>query len=259
MTPAESAARYIDLHSHTTESDGSFAPHELVKLAADAGLSALAITDHDTFSGFEIGRATAQSAGIDLVRGIELNSRLNLQGTTLHRSVHLLAYFPVHDPEPAFTQWLKGQRDERRDRNRRLAEALQRQKIDIKLEEVESRGRTLAGRTHFAQLLLEKGYVKTFEEAFAKHLGENAPTFIERQSQTTEQTIERIRSGGGIPVVAHPVRLSLPRDVERNELVRMKAAGLVALEVIHSDHSMELQAYYRQLAKELGPLADGRH
>ena len=99
---------------------------------------------------------------------------------------------------------------------------------------------------------MEKGYVSTFEEAFARYLGENAPTHVERQSQTAEQTIDRIRAGGGIPTVAHPVRLSLPPDIERQELLRLKAAGLLAL-----DHPPELQAYYRQLAAELQLLPTG--
>lgn len=249
--------RVIDLHSHTTESDGTFSPDDLVRLASESGLTALGITDHDTFSGYEKALPAAKTAGLELVRGIELNSRLNLQGSMRHRSVHLLAYFPVDEPKAAFLDWLEGQRAERRDRNRRLATALQDQQIDITLEEVEARGRTLAGRTHFAQILLEKGYVHTFEEAFTKYLGENAPTHVERQSQTTEQTIDRIRSGGGIATVAHPVRLSLPRDVERQELIRLKAAGLLALEVFHSDHSAELQAYYQQLAKELALIPTG--
>lgn len=251
------APRVIDLHSHTTESDGSLSPEELVQLAANQRLAALAITDHDTFSGYEKAIPAAQSAGIELIRGIELNSRLNLQGSTKHRSVHLLAYFPNGDPKPAFTQWLEGQRAERRDRNRRLAAALKERGIDITLEEVEARGRTLAGRTHFAQLLVEKGYANNFEDAFMRYLGENAPTHVERQSHTTEQTIHRIRAGGGIPTVAHPIRLSLPPEIEREELIRLKAAGLLALEVFHSDHPPHLQTHYRKLAGELNLIPTG--
>ena len=257
MSGTDNAPRFIDLHSHTTRSDGTLSPGELVTLAAQSGLTALGITDHDTFAGYEAGLSVAEAAGIELVRGIELNSRLNLQGGTGHRAVHLLAYFPVRDPKPAFLQWLEGQREERLDRNRRLAKALQARNVDVSLDEVEARGRTLAGRTHFAQILIEKGYAKTFEEAFVKFLGENAPTHVERQSQTTEQTIQRIRDGGGIPSVAHPVRLSLPPEIERVELTRLKAAGLLALEVYHSDHPPELQAHYHRLAEDLDLLPTG--
>ena len=248
---------YIDLHSHTNESDGSYSPEELVALALRNGLQALAITDHDTFSGYEMALPFARAAGLDLVRGIELNSRLNLSDSDDHRSAHLLGLFPVRDPSEEFTQWIQEQADERRERNRKLAHALRQRGVDISLEEVEARGRNLTGRTHFPQNLLEKGYVKSFDEAFRQYLGEDAPSYVERQSLTSEEAIRRIRAGGGIPVVAHPVRLSLPRDVERQELRKLKDAGLIALEIYHSDQEPELQAYYHQLAQELDLLPSG--
>ena len=248
---------YIDLHSHTNESDGSYSPEELVALAVRNGLQALAITDHDTFSGYEMALPFAHAAGLDLVRGIELNSRLNLSDSDDHRSAHLLGLFPARDPSEEFTQWIQEQADERRERNRKLAHALRQRGIDISLEEVEARGRNLTGRTHFAQILLEKGYVNSFDEAFRQYLGEDAPSYVERQSLTSEEAIKRIRAGGGIPVVAHPVRLSLPRDVERQELRKLKDAGLIALEIYHSDQEPELQAYYHQLAQELDLLPSG--
>ena len=256
MTLLPRQAGFIDLHSHTTESDGSLTPAALVKRAVDNGLAALAITDHDTFAGYVAAVPVAQDAGLDLVRGIELNSRLVLEnGET--RSAHLLGYFPIEEPSAAFMSWLEGERDERRNRNRLLAEALQKRGVAIRLEEVESRGKSLAGRTHFAQLLVEKGYARNFDDAFDRYLGEDAPSYIERQSQTTEQAIERVKSAGGIPVIAHPVRLSLTRDAESAILRRLKDAGLLGLEVYHSDHPPELQAHYHQLAQELDLLPTG--
>jgi len=251
------ASGYIDLHSHTTESDGTYTPEEIVGLAVNSGLDALAITDHDTFSGYEQALPFAEKAGLDLVRGIELNSRLNLSATHEYRHVHLLGYFPVKRPSQEFIDWLQSEREGRLNRNRKLADALQEQGIQVSLDEVEARGKSLAGRAHFAQLLLEKGYVQSFEEAFSRFLGENAPSYVERQSQASEQAIQRIRAGGGVPVVAHPVRLSLSRQSEREQLTRLKAAGLQGLEVYHSDHPPELQAHYRQLAEELDLLPTG--
>jgi 3',5'-nucleoside bisphosphate phosphatase len=251
------ASGYIDLHSHTTESDGTYTPEEIVQAAVAGGLDALAITDHDTFSGYQKALPFAQSAGLDLVRGIELNSRLTLTDGNGYRHVHLLGYFPLQAPAQEFVDWLEGEREDRRNRNRKLAEALQKQGILVTLYEVEARGKSLAGRAHFAQLLLEKGYVQTFEEAFSRYLGENAPSYVERQSQTAEAAIQRISSGGGIAVAAHPVRLSLSREVERKELSRLKAAGLRGLEIYHSDHPPELQAHYHQLAEELDLIPTG--
>jgi 3',5'-nucleoside bisphosphate phosphatase len=247
---------YIDLHSHTTESDGSYTPQELVDLAVRTGLQALAITDHDTFSGYELALPFARKLEFDLVRGIEINSRLYLTNGD-HRSAHLLGLFPSREPSGEFTRWLQEQRDERSERNRKLAETLQQRGVSITLEEVEARGGNLTSRTHFAQVLLDKGYVESFEEAFRKYIGEDAPSYVERQSLTSEEAIRRIRSGGGIPVVAHPVRLSLPRDIERQALIKLKDAGLVALEIYHSDQGPELQAYYHQLAQELDLLPTG--
>ena len=250
MGRVSAAVEYVDLHAHTTESDGTLSPEELVALALETGISALAITDHDTFAGYESAAPAARAHGFDLVRGIELNSRLDVPGRAQPPAAHLLAYFPVKEPAPAFFAWLGEQCDERRERNRKLAAALQRRNVDITLEEVEARGRSLAGRTHFAQLLLEKGYVNDFEQAFARYLGEDAPTHVERQSQSAEDAIARVREGGGIPVLAHPVRLGISRVQERPILERLKSAGLLGLEVYHSDHSPELQAHYHQLAME---------
>jgi len=252
-----SLPRYIDLHSHTTESDGSYTPEELIDLAVQTDLQALAITDHDTFSGYEMALPFARKAGLDLVRGIELNSRLNLTNSDDSRAAHLLGLFPSREPSEEFINWIEDQRSDRRERNRKLAETLQERGVKVTLEEAEARGRNLTSRTHFAQILIEKGYVNSFDEAFREYLGEDAPSYVARQSLTSEEVIRRIRSGGGVSVVAHPVRLSLSRDAERQELVKLKEADLAALEIYHSDQDPQLQAYYHQLAQELDLLPTG--
>jgi hypothetical protein len=247
----------IDLHSHTNASDGTLTPAELIALARRVNLVALSITDHDTFEGYDIALPIARAAGFDLVRGIELNSRLLMDGFSHSRFVHVLVYFPLREPTPEFHNWLAEQRADRRSRNEKLAKALQERGVDITLQEVEARGRTLAGRPHFARLLVEKGYVANFEDAFEKYLGEEAPSYVERESKTTEEVINLARQGGGIPVVAHPIRIGLARAVEHDVLTDLKQAGLVGLEVYHSDHPPALQAYYRDLAAELDLLPTG--
>jgi predicted metal-dependent phosphoesterase TrpH len=247
----------IDLHSHTTESDGTLTPAELVSLAKGLGLSAIAITDHDTFAGYEKAEALAAAAGLDMLRGIELNSRLSQAIDSDERYVHLLAYFPCGAPLDQFSGWLSGEQEDRRTRNRRLVEALQKRGIEITLEEVEARGRSMAGRPHFARILVEKGYAADSDDAFRRYIGETAPSYIERETQTTEEAIEIVREGGGVPVVAHPVRLSLPRPLDRRVLLHLKDAGLLGLEVYHSEHPPDLQAYYLRLADELQLLPTG--
>lgn len=257
MDTASAASGLIDLHAHTIESDGSLTPAELVALARQTGLDALAITDHDTFSGYEKARLSADAVGLDLVRGIELNTRMGRDSALKTRSVHLLAYFLSNEPTAVFTAWLENERIERRSRNERLAKRLQGEGIDITLEEVEARGRSLAGRPHFARILVEKSYARSSEEAFSRYLGETAPSFVPRQSKTAEEVIGIVRSAGGVPVIAHPVRLGLPRAEERELLLRYRKAGLLGLEIYHSEHSPELQAHYRQLAEELQLLPSG--
>jgi predicted metal-dependent phosphoesterase TrpH len=249
-------ARFIDLHAHTNESDGSLTPEELVLLAKRSDLDALAITDHDTFAGYEKALPFARDAKLDLLRGIELNSRLAL-GNGIERSVHLLGYFPFRDPSPEMLHFLEQQRVERRNRNRRLAAVLQQRGIHVTAEEVEARGRSLAGRVHFARILIEKGYAADSNDAFRRYLGEDAPTYVHRESQTLEQAIQTVRRGGGVPVIAHPVRIALSRETERDFLSQWKQAGLMGIEIYHSEHSPELQAHYRQLAEELDLLPTG--
>ncbi len=251
------AAEYIDLHAHTDESDGSLSPAGLVSLARRADLAALAITDHDTFAGFEKAAPHAQAAGLDLIRGIELNTRLYLEGQKSHRSLHLLAYFVKADPSNEFTAWLEHERCERRERNLLLTKTLQARGVDVTLEEVEARGRSLAGRPHFARILVEKGYAKSSDEAFQRYLGEEAPTFVPRKSKTTEEAIQIVRQAGGIPSIAHPIRLGFSRTAEQELLIHFKRVGLLGLEVYHSEHSPTMQAHYRQLAKELQLLPTG--
>lgn len=255
ISDGAAVGRFIDLHSHTNESDGSLTPRELVDLAKRSDLDALAITDHDTFAGYEKAVPFAREARLDLVRGIELNAKLEHEDGT--QSVHVLAYFPKAEPSREILEWLETQRTERRRRNVRLADALQQRGIDITVDEVEQRGRSLAGRVHFARVLVEKGYAADSSDAFRRFLGEDAPTYVHRESKSIEEVIDILRRGNGIPVVAHPVRLGLDREEEYELMSRLKRDGLMGLEIYHSEHSPALQAHYRQLAEELGLLPTG--
>jgi 3',5'-nucleoside bisphosphate phosphatase len=248
----QSSPDFIDLHSHSNESDGSLTPEELITLAHQTGLRALAITDHDTFAGHQKAIRFAVAFNLELVCGIELNTRMSKNSALRSRSVHMLAYFLSGDPPGSFTDWLESEQAERRRRNKRLSEKLQSDGIDVTLDEVEARGRSLAGRPHFARILVEKGYARNAEEAFGRFLGEEAPSFVPRESKTAEEVIAIVRSAGGAPVVAHPIRLGLGREEERELLIRYRDAGLVGLEAYHSEHPPALQAYYHQLAAELG-------
>ena len=241
----------VDLHAHTDASDGSLSPAELVQLAVSLGLDALAITDHDTFSGYHAAVPLARAANLDLICGIELNTRLQVPGRS-HRTLHLLAYFLASPPGEQFLNWIKKLQEDRRDRNARLVAALRGAGVEITLEEVERIGRSMTGRPHFARLLIRKGYAKDHEDAFERYLGEDAPTYVEREAMDVEEVIAEVLAGGGMPVIAHPIRLMLPEQItERDVIDRLQRGGLVGLEVYHSDHSPKRQEYYLELARSL--------
>lgn len=229
----------IDLHTHTNESDGSLSPVELVDEAVAAGLEALAISDHDTLAGYDKALPYARERGLDLVCGIELSTKLN------GRTVHLLGYFIKQPPGQAFRDWICEMQESRRDRNRRLAARLQSLGMDITIEEVERRGRSMTGRPHFAKVMVEKGYVGNIQEAFDEFLDESAKGYVDRREPALGEGIRRIREGGGISSIAHPIRIGKHRPEEMRRLVgQMKELGLSAIEVYHSDHKeCDIKAY----------------
>ncbi len=207
--------------------------------AVSAGLEALAITDHDTLAGYETAEPLARAAGLDLICGIELSTRFH------GRSVHLLGYFVHSPPAREFREWLHELQESRRDRNRRLIERLRSLGVEISLEEVQAKGRSMTGRPHFAKVLIEKGYVATIDEAFQQYLDESAKGYVQRQEVPMHEGIEHVKKAGGITSLAHPIRLC--RRVERAGgygkpddldpwVAELREMGLGALEVFHSDH-----------------------
>jgi predicted metal-dependent phosphoesterase TrpH len=214
----------IDLHTHTNESDGSYSPGQLIREAVESGLEALAITDHDTLAGYAAAEPRARAAGLELICGIELSTKLR------GRSVHLLGYFTEGGgPAKGFRDWLREMQESRRDRNLRLAERLRSMGMDIRIEEVQAKGRGMTGRPHFAAVMVEKGYVSDTRQAFDEYLDESAQAYVPRLEPKFHEGIERIRNGGGIAVLPHPVR-GLASPVEEL-LPGMCEAGLQGIEV----------------------------
>jgi len=237
----------IDLHTHTTESDGTDSPAELVALAVQVGLEALAITDHDTMAGYEKALEPSRSAGLDLLCGIELSTRFR------GRTVHLLGYFPHGAPAAPFSEWLRELQQSRVDRNRRMADRLQSLGIPVTLEEVERKGKSMAGRPHFARVLMEKGYVSSIQQAFTEYLDESAKGYVERQEADFAEAVALIQESGGVASIAHPIRLQRnATEPLRDTIAGMQAAGLRALEAYHSDHSASDVRCYETLAGEFG-------
>jgi predicted metal-dependent phosphoesterase TrpH len=239
----------IDLHSHTNESDGSCSPVELIEEALRVGIRVLGVTDHDTFAGYYQAAPVAHGAGLELVCGIELSTKLH------GRSAHLLGYFLSDSgPAPEFRDWILEMQTARRDRNVRLIARLQALGFDITLEEVQARGRGLTARPHFAQVMLEKGYVATLQQAFDDYLDESAKGYVFRREPQFAEAVERIRNAGGIASLSHPVRVHGDVPALMPELCD---AGLNAIEVYHSDHSPQHVALYLALAKRHALLITG--
>jgi predicted metal-dependent phosphoesterase TrpH len=191
----------IDLHAHTTASDGSCSPSELIREAHRTQVHTLGITDHDTFAGYDEALSNAMEAGLELVCGIELSTKLH------GHSVHLLGYFFRTDGLAEFRSWVLGMQLLRRERNIRLVARLQELGLDITLEEAEARGRGMTGRLHFAQIMTEKGYVANLQQAFDDYLDESAKGYVDRHEPQFAEGVERIRQAGGIASLAHPVRI----------------------------------------------------
>lgn len=242
----------IDLHTHTNESDGSYTPFELVDAAVAAGLEALAISDHDTLAGYDQGLDRAREKGLDLVCGIELSTKLD------GKTVHLLGYFLSGLPADGFRAWLAEMQATRRDRNVRMAERLRSLGIEITIEEVEARGRSLAGRPHFARIMLEKGYVASIQQAFDDYLDESAKGYVDRNEPDLRLGIRRIGEASGVSSIAHPVRLGYRDPAKLRTMVgEMRDAGLSAIEAYHSDHRPADVAQYLELAREFGLAVTG--
>jgi predicted metal-dependent phosphoesterase TrpH len=223
-----------------------------VQAAVSTKLEALAITDHDTLAGYDGAEPAARAAGLDLICGIELSTRFH------GRSVHLLGYFVHEPPAREFREWLGELQESRRDRNQRLIERLRSLGVDISLEEVQAKGRSMTGRPHFARVLIEKGYVTSIEEAFREYLDESAKGYVQRHEIPMHEGIERVKKAGGATSLAHPIRVS--RRVERGDghgggdeldewIAEMREMGLSALEVFHSDHRPPDVARFLEMAQ----------
>jgi 3',5'-nucleoside bisphosphate phosphatase len=237
----------VDLHSHTTASDGQHPPAELVRLAAEAGITHLAITDHDTVAGLVEASEAAADRGLTLVPGIELSAFI---GT---REVHILGHFirPDHSELAKLSARL---RIERELRMRRMIEKLNQLGIPIAFEQVTAIARDAhLGRPHLARALMEQRVCLSVKEAFDRFLAGGRPAFVGRDRISARDAIQLIRSANGTATVAHPA----VSGVSATELKVLRQDGLEGLEVFHADHSPATQAKYLAIAQglELVPTA----
>jgi predicted metal-dependent phosphoesterase TrpH len=244
---------FVDLHCHSTASDGTLPPRELVRLAKSLNLSALSLTDHDTIAGCAEARDEAQKIGIDFLPGIEISCEFPRPGT-----MHLLGYGV--DPESAVLRDLTRRLIEGRSaRNVKIIQSLNDQGVAITLDEVlrQAKGGTV-GRPHFAAVLVARGYVSSPQQAFDKYLGQTGSAYADKETVAPRRAIEMIRQSRGLAVLAHPVQLRRENFAQLETIVKnLGDFGLAGIEVIHSDHDDAYMAELTRLADKFDLLKTG--
>jgi len=241
----------LDLHLHTTHSDGSYTPTEVVDLAHQAGVTAMAITDHDITTGIPEAISAGEQHGIEIIPGVEISSLME------RSELHILGYFldwQDHDLNERF----KSLRDSRHRRNPQIVSRLQSLGIDITYDDVRAlAGSDSVGRPHIARALIDKGVVTSAKEAFDRFLGDGKPAYVPRELPTPAEAIRWIKAAGGLAVLAHPTWVK-PTEQSLTELVRqLKEEGLDGVEVYYSTHAARQTREYLSLAQQLGLLVTG--
>ena len=242
----------VDLHVHTTASDGTLSPAEVVQLASDAGIVALGITDHDTVAGVREAQEAGERLGVEIIPGVEISAEFSPE------EMHILGYFV--DPEsPALLDTITWVQRSRSNRNPEIARRFNDLGIPISMEEVAGIANGgLIGRPHFAQALIARGVVKSTQEAFERYLSPGMPAYVAKVKLNAEQAIEAIHGAGGVAVLAHPQQLGIATDEQLRRLVRsLKAAGLDGIECYYSNQSHETSTRHIHLAKHFGLAVSG--
>ncbi|MEX0779116.1 MAG: PHP domain-containing protein [Balneolales bacterium] len=235
-----------DLHVHTTASDGVLSPEQVVRLAAEKGISTLAITDHDTIAGYRKARHVAEEVGIKLIPGIEITS--DYKG----KECHMLAYC-IDLEHPRLITMLAAQKKIRIARAHKMINNLNKLGFDIDFDDVVAEsGQDSISRVHLASVLQKKSYVANKKEAFDRYLGNDGPAYYKSEYMPAAEVINLIKEVGGLSVLAHPGQHYLYEDLRY-----FLKAGLDGIEYIHPSHNYELQMKYMNYANNFGLLLTG--
>lgn len=241
----------IDLHLHTTHSDGSLSPTDVLRLAHKAGVTALAITDHDIVTGIPEAIAAGAELGIEIIPGVEISSRVG------NSELHILGYC-LQWQDPELNRRLAFLRESRHSRNPQIIERLRALGLDVTYEEVRAlAGTDAVGRPHIARLLMDKHYVTSAKDAFDRYLAEGRPAYVARELPSPADAISWIRAAGGVAVLAHPTWAKVSGESLNALLIALKAEGLGGIEVHYSSHTKRQTREYHDLAKRLDLLITG--
>jgi predicted metal-dependent phosphoesterase TrpH len=235
----------IDLHMHTTCSDGAYTPKELVKLAKKAEMDIISITDHDNISAIEEAAVYGKKLGIEVIPGVEISTDVD------DREVHLLGYFiDIHDKE--FLKYLKFFREERFHRAKRIVNKLKNLGLEISIDDVTDLARNSAiGRPHIAIAMTNLGLVKNYYEAFDKYLGDHAPAYERKIHVSSQSALKLINDAGGLSFIAHP------GNIKESIVMHLIQAGIDGIEVIHPSHNDYQSKFYRGIVNQYCLLDSG--
>ncbi len=238
----------VDLHIHSTASDGRLSPQEIVYRAVELGITIIAIADHDTVDGIAPALAAAKVfPELKVIPAIEIST--DVPGD----EVHVLGYF-IDYTNSHFISRLESMRRSRIERAQKMVAKLKGLGVNIEWERVQHfAGGSTIGRPHIAQAMLEKGYIGSISEAFAKYIGRNGPAYVEREKMTPAEAVKLLLDVNGLPVLAHPLTI---RETEAM-IMEMRAAGMVGIEVYYKDYGEEQRNSLRQLAQEHHLIATG--
>lgn len=239
----------IDLHTHSTFSDGTFTPLQLVKYAEEKGLKAFAITDHDTTEGIK--EAKSIETNVEVISGVEISTRYD------KKEIHIVGLY-VNENDADLNKQLKYYREKRVTRNFEILEKLNSLGVDITIDDVkESCTGDVISRAHIAKALVSKGFVGSYTEAFDRYLGDNKCAYVPRETLNYEEIMELITKAGGVPVLAHPLLYKMSDTNLENMMVKLRQKGLKAVEVYYSTHSNSDTQHVMAMANRVGLIYSG--
>jgi 3',5'-nucleoside bisphosphate phosphatase len=235
-----------DLHMHTTYSDGTYTPSEVVANAKNARIDIISLTDHDSVSGIDEAIEAGKAAGLEIIAGMELSANYN------GSEVHILGYFMNHR-DKSLVESLTAFQAARRERAQRIVEKLNKLNIPLGIDDVlEHVTGDSVGRPHIATALVNEGHATSYQQAFNKYLGDGKPAYERKRHFSPEETIQLIARSGGLSFLAHP-----GRSISEEILLKLIKAGLDGIEVVHPAHTPELVNYYRGIVNEYFLLESG--
>ena len=239
----------IDLHTHTSASDGTLSPSELISLASDTGLSAVAITDHDTVSGIAEATSEGEKCGIEVVPGIEFSTKYK-------GMVHLLGFY-INPECPELLAELDNIVRDRDERNEKIVEIMRADGIDITYEQMKERFGDVIGRPHIATILVENGIAADTADAFARYVSKGMEYYVPRRTLPIERCFELIQQAGGLAILAHPFEYGYDPSLLDELILYCFSLGAVGLEVRHPSHTKEQMDFLEQQAEKYGFIKTG--